>query len=102
MTTVRQRDVALGPHDLAVTPLPGGGYHVRSPHALEPYPRTMTDRLEHWAAGRPHQVYLAERDGDGWRTLTYAAALDATRRIPQALLDRGCTAGAGVAILSEN
>jgi feruloyl-CoA synthase len=47
-------------------------------------------------------VYLAERDGEGWRTLTYAAALDATRRIAQALLDRGCTASAGVAILSEN
>jgi feruloyl-CoA synthase len=102
MTTVRQRDVNLGPHDLAVTPLPGGGYHVRSPHALEAYPRTMTDRLEHWAAERPQQVYLAEREGDGWRTLTYGAALDATRRIAQALIDRGCTANAGVAILSEN
>jgi feruloyl-CoA synthase len=99
---VSQRNVNLGPHDLNVTPLPGGGYHVRSPHALQPYPRTMTDRLEHWAAERPHQVYLAERDGTGWRKLTYAAALDATRRIAQALLDRGCTAEAGVAILSEN
>jgi feruloyl-CoA synthase len=99
---VSQRSVNLGPHDLAVTPLPGGGYHVRSPHALQPYPRTMTDRLEHWAAERPDQVYLAERDATGWRKLTYAAALDATRRIAQALLDRGCTASAGVAILSEN
>jgi feruloyl-CoA synthase len=99
---VSQRQVSLGPHDLAVTPLPGGGFHVRSPHALQPYPRTMTDRLERWAAERPQHVYLAERDGEGWRTLTYAAALDATRRIAQALLDRGCTASAGVAILSEN
>jgi feruloyl-CoA synthase len=99
---VSQRSVNLGPHDLAVTPLPDGGYHVRSPHALQPYPRTMTDRLEHWAAERPDQVYLAERDATGWRKLTYAAALDATRRIAQALLDRGCTASAGVAILSEN
>jgi feruloyl-CoA synthase len=99
---VSQRRVNLGPHDLAVTPLAGGGFHVRSPHALQAYPRTMTDRLERWATERPQQIYLAERDGDGWRTLTYAAALDATRRIAQALLDRGCTANAGVAILSEN
>jgi hypothetical protein len=42
---VSQRKVNLGPHDLAVTPLPGGGFHVRSPHALQAYPRTMTDRL---------------------------------------------------------
>ena len=102
MTTVRQRAVNLGPHDLDVRPLTGGGFAVRSPHALQPYPRTMTDRLAHWAAERPQNVYLAERAGDGWRTLTYAAALDATRRIAQALLDRGCSAAAGVAILSEN
>jgi feruloyl-CoA synthase len=102
VTTVRQRAVNLGPHDLDVRPLTGGGFAVRSPHALQPYPRTMTDRLAHWAAERPQNVYLAERAGDGWRTLTYAAALDATRRIAQALLDRGCSAAAGVAILSEN
>ena len=102
MTTVRRRAVNLGPHDLDVRPLPGGGFAVRSPHALEPYPRTMTDRLARWAAERPEKIYLAERAGDGWRTLTYAAVLDAVRRVAQALLDRGCSAAAGVAILSEN
>lgn len=102
MTTVRQRAVNLGPHDLDVRPLAGGGFSLRSPHALQPFPRTMTDRLAHWAAERPDTVYLAERAGDGWRTITYAGALDATRRIAQALLDRGCSVAAGVAILSEN
>lgn len=102
MTTVRRRPVALGPHDLVVTALAGGGYHVRSPHPLQPYPRTMTDRLAQWAAVRPARTYLAERTGDGWRTLTYGAAFDAVRRVAQALLERGCTADAGVAILSEN
>ena len=102
MTAVRQRAVKLGPHDLAVTPLPGGAYHVRSPHPLEPYARTMTDCLVRWAAARPGTVYLAERAGDGWRTLTYAHALRAVRSTAQALLDRGCTAVNGVAILSEN
>jgi feruloyl-CoA synthase len=94
--------VKLGPHDLVVTALDGGGHHVRSPHALQPYPRTMTDRLEHWAKVRPAQTYLAERAGTGWRRLTYAEVFDATQRIAQALLDRGCTPDAGVAILSEN
>ena len=100
--TARQRAVNLGPHDLDVTPLPDGGYAVRSPHALGPYERTMTDRLERWAAERPGTLYLAERAGDGWRKLTYGQALDAVRRVAQALLDRGCTPQAGVAILSEN
>jgi feruloyl-CoA synthase len=102
VSAVRQRSVNLGPHDLVVAPLPGGGYTVRSPHPLLPYARTMTDRLQHWAAERPDTLYLAERAGDGWRTLTYAQAYDAIRRVAQALIDRGCTPAAGVAILSEN
>ena len=102
MTAVRQRPVALGPHDLDVTPLANGGYLVRSPHALEAYARTVTDQLDRWAAERPGTVYLAERDGSGWRTITYAQTLAAVRSIGQALLERGCTPAAGVAILSEN
>jgi feruloyl-CoA synthase len=102
VTTVRQRAVNLGPHDLAVYALPEGGFTVRSPHPLQPYARTMTDRLAHWAAVHPETVFLAERAGEGWRTLTYDAALGATRHVAQALLHRGCTPSAGVAILSEN
>jgi feruloyl-CoA synthase len=102
MTTARRRQIALGPHDLDVTALPGGTYLVRSPHPLQPYARTVTDRLDRWAAERPETTYLAERDGDAWRTLTYGSALRAVRSCAQALLDRGCTPAAGVAILSEN
>jgi feruloyl-CoA synthase len=102
MTAVRQRAVRLGPHDLSVTPLAGGTYLVRSPHALGPYARTVTDRLDTWAVERPDKTFLAERDGDGWRTLTYAQAHAAVLSTAQALLDRGCTPANGVAILSEN
>jgi feruloyl-CoA synthase len=102
VTTVRHRAVNLGPHDLAVGALPGGGFTVRSPHPLLPYARTMTDRLAHWATVRPDTVFLAERADEGWRTLSYGAALDAARHVAQALLHRGCTPANGVAILSEN
>ena len=102
MSAAPQRAVNLGPRDLDVTPLAGGAVMLRSPHALQPYPRTMTDRLAHWAGARPDTIYLAERVGNGWRTLTYRDAYDAVRALAQALLDRGCSAGAGVAILSEN
>ena len=53
------------------------------------------------ASGRK-RCFSPSATASGWRTLTYAAALDATRRVAQALLDRGCTPAAGVAILSEN
>jgi feruloyl-CoA synthase len=99
---VSLRAVELGPRDLDVTPLDGGAVLLQSPHALGPYPRTMTDRLAHWAETRPDAIYLAERAGPGWRTITYREAHDAVRALAQALLDRSCSAAAGVAILSEN
>ena len=76
---------------------------MRSPHALLPYPRTITDRLVHWAAAKPDAVFLAERGARAdWRTIGYADTLDQVRRVAQGLIDRGCTAQRGVAILSEN
>jgi len=85
-----------------VTPLEGGGFLLRSPYALEPYPRSMGTLLERWAREAPERDFLAERTGSGWRRLTYRQALDAARAIGQALLDRGLGAGRPVAILSEN
>lgn len=102
MTAAPLRAVDLGPRDLDVTPLAGGAVLLRSAYPLGPYPRTMTDRLAHWAQVRPNANYLAERAGAGWRTITYRDAHDAVRALAQALLDRGCSATAGVAILSEN
>ncbi|MGI4792586.1 MAG: AMP-binding protein, partial [Janthinobacterium lividum] len=69
---------------------------------LPPYPRRVTDRLVHWAAVTPDVTFLAEKDGDGWRRLTYAAALDQARAIGQALLDRELSAERPVLILSGN
>jgi feruloyl-CoA synthase len=104
MTTIRRRPLAFGPHDLEVTKRDDGSYLVRSPHALEPYPRAITDRLVHWAAQRPDRIYLADRTRGvaDWRTITYAETLRAVRALAQALLDLGCTAERGCAILSEN
>ena len=56
----------------------------------------------------PDRSFLAQRvrSADGtrgdWRHVTFAQALDAARRIAQALLDRGLSAARPVVILSEN
>ena len=51
-----------------------------SPHALEPYPRHLLERLEHWAARTPERPLLAQRDRHGgWRTLSYRDALAKVR-----------------------
>ena len=78
----RFRPVRLGPSDVLVDRRPDGTIHLRSPHALGPYPAKVTERLEHWAARAPDRVLFAQRDETGgWRGVTYADARDRARRI---------------------
>ncbi len=81
---------------------PDGTMLLRSPEALGATVRCVTDWLVQWAERAPERVFLAERQGEGWRKLTYAQTLDAARRIGQALLDLGLGPERPVAILSDN
>jgi feruloyl-CoA synthase len=83
----------------------GGSHYLRCEQDLAPYATRMTDRLLHWAQRKPDATLLAQRDaalGGDWRHLSFAQALDAARRIGQALLDRGLSAERPLVILSEN
>ena len=75
---------------------------LRSPEPLAPYARCIGEHLERWAKERPDQVYLAQRDGDSWLTLTYAETLRRVRAVATGLLPRDLSAARPVAILSEN
>ena len=55
------RKVRLGPRDIVVERRADGCTLLRSPHALGPYPRKLTERLEFWAAEAPGRLFLAER-----------------------------------------
>jgi feruloyl-CoA synthase len=79
-----------------------GTLRVESATQLGPYPDRVTERLSHWAAVEPDRVFLASRDGEGWRTVTYGEAFSAARAIGQALLDRGLSVVRPVLILSGN
>src|SRR5512145_1564504 len=92
------RKVALGPKDVAVERRAGGILHLRSPHSLGPYPRKLTERLEHWAEIAPYRVFLAH----GERTLTYAQALERAKRVGQYLLDKKLSAERPLVVLSGN
>src|SRR6516162_7248731 len=97
------RPVRLGPASVEVERKPDGTMLLRSPRALEPYPKNLTERLAHWASAAPERVFLAQRDGTGqWRAITYAATFAAVRAIAAALLKRGLSAERPVAILSGN
>jgi feruloyl-CoA synthase len=82
------------------TPIAGGGWILRSPHALGSYPRAIGDWLEHWADAAPTRAFLVER-GER-RTMSYADARSSVRALGQALLDAGATASRPVLLLSDN
>lgn len=103
MSAAPLRRVPLGPGEVELMRRDDGVVYLRSPHVLGPYPRNLTERLERWAHERPDHPLAAQRTPEGgWRTLTYAEAFARTRRVGQALLERGLSAERPVAILSEN
>lgn len=103
MSAAAWRRVPLGAADVALVHRDDGAVFLRSPHALGPYPRNLSERLERWAREVPDRVLAAQRDpGGGWRTLSYAEAHARALRVGEALLARGLSAERPLAILSEN
>ncbi|MGH7088155.1 MAG: hypothetical protein ACREFQ_04585, partial [Stellaceae bacterium] len=60
--------------EVAIEQLPDGGMILRSPQPLGPAASHLGDKLAHWAAAAPRSLFLAEREGAGWRRLAYAEA----------------------------
>lgn len=81
---------------------PDGSMIMESPQPLGAFHASLGEMLRNWAAEAPDRTFLAERAGDGWRTLTYRETLDAVERIAQALLVRGLSRDRPVMILSGN
>ncbi|MCO6386575.1 feruloyl-CoA synthase [Aliihoeflea sp. 40Bstr573] len=76
---------------------------VRAKASLDPYPRSLIDRLRHWAEIAPDRIFLADRGPEGeWRRLTYSQVLGKTRAIAQALIDRDLSTERPIVILSGN
>jgi len=98
------RPVRLGRAEVLIEHRVDGVMLMRSPHALPPHPRRLTERLVYWAEAAPERVFLAQREASGgWRTVTYAAALASVRAIATALLQRhNLSPERPIAILSGN
>src|SRR5262245_54706288 len=75
---------------------------MRSPEPLGAYPRCLGEHLERWARERPDTAYLAQRNGEGWRSLTYAEVRTMVRAIATNLLGRDLSIERPIAILSGN
>ena len=97
------RNISFSDPAVAIERRSDGTIYLRPRAPLGNFPDRITDRLHHWAAATPDNVFMAERVAHGgWRKLTYAELLDASRHIASALLARGLSAEKPVMILSGN
>jgi feruloyl-CoA synthase len=98
----RTRAVRLCAPEVVIDRRADGTLYLNSPHQLDPYADRLTDRLVYWAETAPDRVFMAERDGDSWRRITYRQTLLEVRRIGEALLKKKLSAERPIVILSGN
>jgi feruloyl-CoA synthase len=102
MTKPPFKEIEFAPPLVERVPLPDGGFLLRSPVALREYAPSMAHMLRRRAEEAPDRDFLAERDGESWRRITYRQASDHANALAQALIDRGCSVERPVMILSGN
>lgn len=102
-STFPLRPISFGDPIVNIERRDDGTIYLRPKQSLGDYPVRITDRLLHWAATTPDRVFMAEREGGrGWRKITYAELLVASRHIASSLIARGLSAERPVVILSGN
>jgi feruloyl-CoA synthase len=98
-----QRSAAalFGPVQTVVEARTDGSVRLRSAIALQPSHRSMAAAFRAGADRHPDRLLAAERDGDGWRTLTWGQARQAADALAQGLISVGLV-GRPIMILSGN
>jgi feruloyl-CoA synthase len=96
------RAISFGNPTVTIDRRDDGTIYLRPKIALGDYPLRITDRLHHWATTEPNRVFMAARDGGGWRKITYAELLASARRIASSLLERDLSPEKPIVILSGN
>src|SRR6202165_3238188 len=97
------RPISFGDPAVSIERRDDGTIYLRPKIVLGDYPPRLTDRLHHWAKAEPNRIFMAEREhGSGWRQISYAQLLTASRHIASALLARDLSAEKPIVILSGN
>ncbi len=111
MTAVAFRPLDFGVTQAIVRTTADGTQYLAAKQALEPFARSMGERLLHWATRSPDAIWIAQRERlvggqigqtGQWQHISYSQALSRARSVGQWLLDQGLSAERPVAILSEN
>jgi feruloyl-CoA synthase len=96
------RLIAYAPPDIRAERGADGSLLIRSATSLAPHDPSLARMFRAAVAAQPARTFLAERAGDGWRTVTYAQARALVDALAQTLIDRGLSAERPVMILSGN
>jgi len=87
------RDLALGPYEARAQHRADGSILIESTDPLQDYPLAYTRHLLKWAALRPDQTFIAQRERDGqdggdWIPISYRQMLARVQAVAQYLLDQ--------------
>ncbi|MFA7264648.1 MAG: AMP-binding protein, partial [Caulobacter sp.] len=102
LSTAPFRDARYAPRRLDVERREDGSLVLANPTPVETTFTTTLDALVHWGGAAPDRVWLAERAGEGWRTVTYAAALRQVSALAGGLAGLGLKRGDCLLILARN
>ncbi|PZQ40063.1 MAG: feruloyl-CoA synthase, partial [Phenylobacterium zucineum] len=103
LNTAPFRDARYATRALEVERVHGGETLIlRNPMPYSDAVRTTTEPLARWAAEAPDRVWLAERDGDGWRKVSYGEAQAKVAALAGGLAGLGLSRGRPLLILARN
>lgn len=102
LATAPFRDARYAPRRLDIDRRDDGALVLANPTPYRTEFLTTLDSLRRWSAEAPDRVWLAERDGDGWRTVTYAQAAEQIAALAGGLKGLGLKRGDCLLILARN
>jgi feruloyl-CoA synthase len=96
------RDARYAPRRLETARREDGSIVLFNPTSFSTRFQTTWAPLVHWAGAAPDRVWLAERSGEGWQTMTYAEALQSVQALAGGLAGMGLHRGDVLLILARN
>ena len=96
------RDARYAPRALDVERRPDGTLILTNPTPFSRRFETVIAPLDHWAAAAPDRVWLAERNGEAWRTVSYGQAAARVAALAGGLAALGLGPGKPLLILARN
>ena len=102
LATAPFRDARYAPRRLDIERRDDGSLVLATPTPFATTYLTTLDALDRWNVEAPERVWLAERDGEGWRTVTYAQAARQVSALAGGLQALGLKRGDCLLILARN